>query len=183
MGPNKRGEIQALHANTSNKGKKRKFKWKRGNNHKSKDFSKIQCYKCDKFGHTHRFCPERKKAQATIAEVKEVENRLFFLALSSELNSNKHMWIIDNGASRHITGFGEQFETFEGHSTEEVTIGDNSTYPVKGIGTYSIQLRTGVTLQLKDVLFVPGIKRNLVSISGLADQGYCVTFHEDKVLL
>ena len=53
---------------------------------------------------------------------------------------------------------------------------------MKGIGTCSIQLKTRVTLQLTNVLFVPSIKRNLVSISALADKGYRVTFQEDKVL-
>lgn len=63
-----------------------------------------------------------------------------------------------------------------------MTIGDNFTYPVKGIGTCSIHLSTRVTLHLKDVLFVPGIKRNLISIFGLADQGYRFFFQESKVL-
>lgn len=92
------------------------------------------------------------------------------------------MWIIDSGASRHITRFKNKFEALENYRSEGVTIGDNSTHPVKGIGTCSIQLRTGVTLKLKDVLIVPGIKRNLISISRLTDEGFQVTFNEDKVL-
>lgn len=101
-----------------------------------------------------------------MAEVKEVEDKnekysLFYLALSSEININKNTWIVDSGASKHITGFRDKFETLEEYSTEEVTIGDNSTYPVKGIGTCSILLCTGVNLHLEDVLFVPGIKEIL----------------------
>ena len=133
--------------------------------------SEIECHKCDKFKHTHMYCPERNKTHASIAEVKESENSVFFSALSSEHNTNKNTWIIDSGASRHIIGFRDQFETFEGHSTKEVTIGDNSTYLVKGIGTCSIQLKVGVTLQLKDVLFLLVSERNLLSICGLANQG------------
>ena len=110
----------------------------------------------------------------------EKENYAFFLALSSELNSNHNTWIIDSGASRHITGF--KFETFSNHASEEVTIGDNSSHPIKGIGSCSIQLNYGITLQLKNVLYVPRIKRNLVSISELADQGFRITFQEDRVL-
>jgi transposase InsO family protein len=37
-------------------------------------------------------------------------------------------------------------------------------------------------LQLKEVLYVPGMKRNLVSISTLEDKGYKVTFSEERVL-
>jgi hypothetical protein len=39
-----------------------------------------------------------------------------------------------------------------------------------------------IPLQLSDVLYVPGMKRNLVSVSALEDKGYKVTFSEGKVL-
>lgn len=42
---------------------------------------------------------------------------------------------------------------FENYRSEGVTIGDNPAQPVRRIETYSIQLRTGVTLKLKDVMF------------------------------
>lgn len=139
-------------------------------------------YKCEKLGHTFRNCPKRENILASLAETKKDEIFLFYSALSSEMKSNKNVWIIDSGASHHITRFEDKFETFGNYLTEGVTIGDNSTYLVKGSGTCSIQLRTGVTLKLKDVLFVPSIKRNLVSIYGLGDEGYQVTFNEVKVL-
>ena len=128
--------------------------------------------------------------QAALAEIKEEKQEVdeaneynaFYLALSSELNSNKNTWIIDSGASRHITGFKDKFENLSECTIEEVTIGDNSTHPIKGIGTCSIQLNSRITLQLENVLYVPRIKRNLVSILGLSDQGYQITFQEDKVL-
>ena len=37
-------------------------------------------------------------------------------------------------------------------------------------------------LHLSDVLYVPGMKRNLVSISALKDKGYKVAFSDGKVL-
>ena len=98
------------------------------------------------------------------------------------LVSETPIWIIDSGTSRHISGYRDRYETLEEYSTEEVTIGNNSTYPVKGIETCLVALSTRVNLHLKDVLFVLGIKRNPISICGLADQGYHVTFQEDKVL-
>ena len=134
-------------------------------------------------------CPEKQKIQAALAKVKEEnnekiekENYAFIVALSSELSSNHNTWIIDSGASRHIIGFKDKFETFSNYESEKVTIGDNSSHPIKGIGTCSIQLNSEITLQLKNVLYVPGIKRNLVSIFGLVDQGYIIAFQGDRVL-
>jgi hypothetical protein len=37
-------------------------------------------------------------------------------------------------------------------------------------------------LQLEEVLYVSGMKRNLVSISALEDKGYKITFLEGRVL-
>jgi hypothetical protein len=53
---------------------------------------------------------------------------------------------------------------------------------VKGTRTTSLQLDLGIPLHLSDALFVPGIRRNLVSISSLEDKGYKVSFSDGKVL-
>jgi hypothetical protein len=63
-----------------------------------------------------------------------------------------------------------------------VVLGDNARYNVKGVGTSTFQLDFNIPLQLNEVLYVPGMKRNLVSISALEDKGYKVTFSEGKVL-
>ena len=69
--------------------------------YKKKDWLKVRRFKCDKIGHSH------KRIQVALAAIKEErkeveENHAFYLALFSELNSNKNTWIIDSGASRHI---------------------------------------------------------------------------------
>jgi hypothetical protein len=53
---------------------------------------------------------------------------------------------------------------------------------VRGVGTSTFQLDSDMQLQLKEVLYVPGMKRNLVSIFSLEDKGYKVTFSEGRVL-
>lgn len=71
----------------------------------------------------------------------------------------------------------------ERDSSEQVSIGDDASYSVKGIGTSTLHLDSSISLQLCDVLYVPGIKRNLVSISALEDKGYQVAFCKGKVLV
>ena len=51
----------------------------------------------------------------------EKENYAFYLALSSELNSNKNTWIIDSGESQHIIGFRDKFDSILEYSLEEIT--------------------------------------------------------------
>jgi hypothetical protein len=63
-----------------------------------------------------------------------------------------------------------------------VVLGDNARYNVKGFGTSTFQLDFDIPLQLSEVLYVPGMKRNLVSISSLEDKDYKGTFFEGKFL-
>jgi hypothetical protein len=53
---------------------------------------------------------------------------------------------------------------------------------VKGVGSSSFQLDFDIPLQLSEVLYVPGMKRNLVSVSALEDKGYKVILSEGKFL-
>jgi hypothetical protein len=53
---------------------------------------------------------------------------------------------------------------------------------VKGVGTSTFQLDSDIPFQLSEVLYVPRMKRNLLSISSLEDKGYNVTFSEGKFL-
>jgi hypothetical protein len=82
-----------------------------------------------------------------------------------------------------MTGYKENpIELVEKDSRLHVVLGDDARYAVKGTGTTSLQLDTGIPLHLSDVLFVPGMRSNLVSISTLEDKGYKVVFSDGKVL-
>ena len=63
----------------------------------------------------------------------------------------------------------------------EIILGDNSTYPIKGVGNVTLQLNQGNTIHLQEVLYVPNLKKNLVSISAMEDKGYKVAFVDGKV--
>ena len=46
-------------------------------------------------------------------------------------------------------------------------LGDDYQYPIKGSGESSYKLDYGKSMKMKDVLFVPGLKNNILSISVL----------------
>ena len=71
-------------------------------------------------------------------------------------------WVIDSGVSKHMTGFKESFEKLSEHnSPHKVKLGDDYQYPIKGSGESSYKLDSGKSMKMKDVLFVPGLKKNL----------------------
>ena len=92
------------------------------------------------------------------------------------------VWLIDSGASRHITGFKEAISDMLKKDTNmEIILGDNATYPMKGTGIVTLHLIQGQVLCLQDVLYVPGLKKNLVSISAMEYKGFNVAFIDRKV--
>ena len=82
----------------------------------------------------------------------------------------------------HIIGFKEKLESIKEDYFDDVIIGDDTKYLVRGIETCIINLKLGITLELNKVFYIPHIKRNLVSNSTLEDEKYRVTFIEEKVL-
>ena len=93
-------------------------------------------------------------------------------------------WIIDSGASKHMTRFKEYFVKISEHnSPHKVKLGDDYQYPIKGSGESSYKLDSRKSMKMKDVLFVRGLKKNIISISALYEKGTRVAFIDGQVLM
>lgn len=64
-----------------------------------------------------------------------------------------------------------------------IEMGDDRKYSVTRLGTFTFQREHGVPLTLKKFMYVPGLKKNLVSIAMLEDRGYDVIFSKGKAFL
>ena len=71
----------------------------------------------------------------------------------------------------------------EKNSPKKVSLGDDYQYPIKGIGESNYKLDSGTSMKMKEVLYVPGLKKNLLSISDLDKKGYIVSFRYGEVLM
>ena len=71
----------------------------------------------------------------------------------------------------------------EHESPHKVKLGDDYEYPIKGSGEYSYNLDSRNSMKIKDVLFVPGLKKNLLSIYALYVKGIRVSFVDGQVLM
>ena len=93
-------------------------------------------------------------------------------------------WIIDSGASKHMMGFNESFVRLSEHeSPHKVKLGDEYQYPIKSNGESSYKLDSRKYLTMKEVFFVPGLKKNILSISALDAKGMRVAFIDDQVIM
>jgi hypothetical protein len=111
----------------------------------------------------------------------EKTSLLHYSTLTGMIEDDK--WIIDSGASRHMTGDQARLSNLNGKKTSyKVELVDKSTYPVEGFGQASVKLKTGNNVHLSNVLYVHGLEKNLVSISCLEDKGNRIAFVDGKVL-
>ena len=68
-------------------------------------------------------------------------------------------------------------------SPHKVKLGDDYQYSIKGGGEAVYHLDSGKRMKMKEVLYVPGLKKNLLSISTLEEKGFRVAFVDGQVLM
>jgi len=116
----------------------------------------VKCYNCHKLGHLMKDCKTDKEALNSCKENK--------LELLYGLNS----YILDSGATSHMFMDKKYFGNFKNISIK-VQLGDDRNLNCTGIGNVKLG-KYG--LNLDNALYVPNLKRNLISLSKLADTGY-----------
>ena len=89
------------------------------------------------------------------------------------------LWYLDSGCLRHITRDRSLFKVFESKKGGNVTFGDGSKSQIKGKGIISLP---GLP-EIANVLYVEGLKVNLLSISQICDQDFMVLFSKGKCLV
>ena len=64
-----------------------------------------------------------------------------------------------------------------------IAMGHDRKYSIIGLGIINFQRDHSAPLTLKNVVYVPGLKKNLASIAMLEDKGYDVIFSKVKAFL
>ena len=159
----------------------------------SRDLYNVRCYTCYEKGHFSRDCPRnkggshkknnkrkhhahtvedddpsRKRVKQESEDSSSDEEYVLISALTETVTHASNDWLIDSGASKHMTGFKESFvKLFEHESPHKMKLGDDYQYAIKGSGESSYKIDFRNSMKMKDVLFVPGLNKNLLSIFAL----------------
>lgn len=151
--------------------------------------SKVKCYTCHKMGHYAGQCPHmRKKHVAAFPEVDDFISQFDGqFCLSTCLASNSTVartWYIDSGATCYMSGVREHFSDLIVTGVDlYIEFGNESKVKAIGRGIVSFQRESRPPMVFNGVLYVPGLKKNLISVSTIEDQGYVVTFQKERVLV
>ena len=86
-------------------------------------------------------------------------------------------WIIDSGATQHMTPHRQAFDTYEAISNCHVFLGDNGMVEAVGKGSILVEAQVKRRITIDDVLHLPKLHANLLLVSKLASMGLKVHFN------
>ncbi|GJY18217.1 retrovirus-related pol polyprotein from transposon TNT 1-94 [Tanacetum coccineum] len=108
-------------------------------------------------------------------------------AMISEVNlvgTNNSGWWIDTGATRHVCADKSMFHSFRAvDNGQKLYMGNSATADIKGEGDVILKMTSEKELKLTNVLYVPEIRKNLVSGWLLNKFGFRLVFESDKFVL
>lgn len=80
-------------------------------------------------------------------------------------------WVLDTGATNHMTGSKEVFAKLDPQICGTVKFGDGSTTKIEGRGTIILNCKSGEHRALTGVYYIPRLKANIISVGQLDETG------------
>jgi hypothetical protein len=171
---------------------------RKGNHNPKRDrWKDFKCYECGQYGHIKSKCPKNPKGDSldrnrnnnynrrdqAIFAYEQLPDDYLFMA-NEQRKPISTRWIVDSGASSHMTYDKEDF-----HSMEEIdrviTTASDLKLRAKGIGKVSLMLSNEGTpkkIVLRDVLWVPGIRSKFFSVPAASRSEVSFNFKGDTVM-
>ncbi|WVZ15791.1 hypothetical protein V8G54_013357 [Vigna mungo] len=151
----------------------------------------LTCFYCGKDGHKKPKCrflkrdqkngtvhpdvvdPKKKLEEKTTTAVVSDDANVFVISEVNYLNIafDDCTWIVDTGASFHVTPHEGFFSSYEKGDFRTVKMGNHVTSKIVGIGEVTLMTENGNKLVLKEVRHVPEMRLNLISVGKLDDAG------------
>ena len=85
-----------------------------------------------------------------------------FSLMMSHTTSHPDAWILDSACTYHMTPVREWFFEFKELDGGVVYMGDDNTCKIKGIGSIKMRNDDGSTRIVRDVRYIPNMKKNLI---------------------
>ena len=95
------------------------------------------------------------------------------------VHQREDLWLLDSSCTNHMSPCLFIFRSLEKSCITQVKIGNGELLAVKGKGTAAVKSISGIKL-LENVLYVPEIAYNLLSVGQLIEAGFSLLFEEGK---
>jgi hypothetical protein len=136
-----------------------------------------KCHHCKDWGQIRRNCPGfnawlAKKGNDDVISFIDESFFTYFLC---------DIWWIYSGATTHVTNSSHGFlGAWTRKRERSLKVADGRETKVEAVGSLSLVLHGGFTLMLSNVLYVPLLQRNLISVALLEDDIFECLFENNK---
>lgn len=135
---------------------------------------KPKCSNCNRFGHVQKDC----NYKANYTEEVQGEANLFFACHAATVHEDDRVWYVDSGCSNHMTANKYLLVDIDISVTPKVRKAYGKLSQSLGRGTLVVETKKG-RKYIKEVMLVPDLAENLLSVGQLIEHGYYVDFGDD----
>ena len=129
------------------------------------------CSICKKNNHTEASCFFRKREQG------ENDRKVSFLSeCKTQDETNKNIFVMDSGSTSHMVNNKDIFKNLTDKTVEISVAKKNALILAEGVGNVETE-----KCILSEVLYVPELSKNLLSVCAITENQGKVIFEEDKV--
>ncbi|UYV63101.1 hypothetical protein LAZ67_2003141 [Cordylochernes scorpioides] len=161
--------------NTWTEGKRENYNYSR----------RIRCFNCGKLGYIARICrfanSSRRISEGMLKQsTLDLTHKVLFA--NNLKNNSQNIWFLDSGATEHMTSNRLKMTNTKSISTS-VEMANNEKIKVSEMGDVTIKLcheYGGETLFLENVLYVPELDGNILSVGRIEERGNKVLFQNGK---
>ena len=170
----------SMQTNTKNN-KNKKSKSKNNNNN-----NKTNCNYCELEGHIEANCykkyPEKRPKKKSINNTKESKKENILSSFINKDNSISNIdFILDSEATIHTCYIKELFTSIKSTNTSIKQSNTRNTIKASGIGNIELKFTsTNKLVKLQNVLYIPELGVNLLSLNLITSKGYNLSFNKDN---
>ena len=127
-------------------------------------------------------CPHSSSPlQAVAQERVHLVERKVLLHLSEEEKEamGTRRWVLDTGATNHMTGSWSVFVELNTGIAGTIKFGDGSVVTIEGKGTVLFAYKNGEHRRLDGVYYIPRLTTNIVSLGQMDEDGFKVDIKSD----
>lgn len=145
------------------------------------------CFNCGKYGHPANRCRLKRKNTGKVNQArntKEHEGEDSLIAISAlACWTDKNEWYLDSGATAHMCNDRKAFETLSNGPISNISTAGKENIISHGMGIVRINVKVHgkiKSIKLTNVLYVPELRSNLLSVPAITEKKYKVKFSDNN---
>lgn len=137
--------------------------------------TKKVCHYCNRPGHIKSKCFKRRRDEQNKKKKGESQT----LAVTETAFCTTSDWIVDSGCSSHMMNDKKHLKDFR-QSVGQVCVANNNKIDCVGRGNITLLLNKKVKCNISDIMYVPLLSTNLLSVAKITEKGHQVVFDKTE---